>query len=126
MTMLEDKEPIATVAVRDLAVAKRFYADVLGLKRGEESSEVLTFVAGPYQLFVYRSQFAGTNQATSVTWAVGSEVDAIVAELGPRGVVFEHYDMSPAKLEGDLHVFDGFKVAWFKDPDGNILSINGM
>jgi catechol 2,3-dioxygenase-like lactoylglutathione lyase family enzyme len=126
MTMLEDKEPIATVAVRDLAVAKQFYADVLGLKLGEESSEVLIFVAGPFRLFVYRSEFAGTNQATAVTWSVGSEVDAIVAELGRRGMLFEHYDMSPAKLEGDLHVFDGFKVAWFKDPDGNILSVNGM
>jgi catechol 2,3-dioxygenase-like lactoylglutathione lyase family enzyme len=126
MTMLEDKEPIATVAVRDLAVAKRFYADVLGLRLDEENSEVLTFVAGQFQLFVYRSQFAGTNQATVVTWAVGSEVDAVVAELGRRGVVFEHYDMPPARREGDLHVFDGFKVAWFKDPDGNILSINGM
>jgi catechol 2,3-dioxygenase-like lactoylglutathione lyase family enzyme len=124
--MLDDKEPIATVAVRDLAVAKRFYADVLGLKLADENSEVLTFVAGPFQLFVYRSQFAGTNQATAVTWAVGNEVDAIVAELGRRGVAFEHYDMPAGKLEGDLHVFDGFKVAWFKDPDGNILSVNGM
>jgi catechol 2,3-dioxygenase-like lactoylglutathione lyase family enzyme len=126
MTMLDDKEPIATVAVRDLAVARAFYADVLGLRLREESSEVLTFVAGPFQLFVYRSQFAGTNQATAVTWAVGSEVDAIAAELGRRGVRFEHYDMPAARHEGDLHVFDGFKVAWFKDPDGNILSINGM
>jgi catechol 2,3-dioxygenase-like lactoylglutathione lyase family enzyme len=126
MTMLDDKEPIATVAVRDLAIAKHFYGDVLGLKLGDENSEVLTFMAGPFQLFVYRSQFAGTNQATAVTWAVGGEVDVIVAELGRRGVAFEHYDMPPAKREGDLHVFDGFKVAWFKDPDGNILSVNGM
>lgn len=124
--MLEDKEPIATVAVRDLAIAKRFYADVLDLTLNDENSEVLTFVAGPFRLFVYRSEFAGTNQATAVTWAVGGEVDAIVAELGRRGVAFEHYEMPMARREGDLHVFDGFKVAWFKDPDGNILSLNGM
>jgi catechol 2,3-dioxygenase-like lactoylglutathione lyase family enzyme len=126
MTMLEDKEPIATVAVRDLAVAKHFYADIVGLKLGSESSDVLTFVAGPFRLFVYRSQFAGTNQATAVTWAVGGEVDAIAGELAGRGVAFERYDMPNVRFEGGLHVFDGFKVAWFKDPDGNILSLNGM
>ena len=124
--MLDDKEPIATVAVRDLAIAKKFYREVLGLTLGEESTEVLTFKAGAFRLFVYRSSFAGTNQATAVTWAVGAEVDEIARTLGGRGVVFEHYDMPMLKLEGDLHVGGGFKVGWFKDPDGNILSINGM
>ena len=69
--MLEDKEPIATVAVRDLAVAKKFYQDMLGLEPVEDSPEVLSFKSGQFRLFVYRSQFAGTNQATAVTWAVG-------------------------------------------------------
>ena len=124
--MLNDKEPIATVAVRDLAVAEKFYRDILGLNLADKNSEVLTFQLGAFRLFVYRSQFAGTNQATAVTWAVGGEVDAIVRELGRRGVKFEHYDAPMLKLEGDLHVGDGLRVAWFKDPDGNILSINGM
>jgi hypothetical protein len=87
---------------------------------------VLTFAAGPFRLFVYRSTFAGTNQATAVTWAVGDEVAAIVRELGRRGVKFERYDIPNAKYEDGMHVFDGFRVAWFKDPDGNILSVNGM
>ncbi|MEO8882867.1 MAG: VOC family protein [Devosia sp.] len=124
--MLDSKEPIATVAVRDLAVAKKFYRDTLGLKLSQENTEVLTFTAGTFRLFVYRSTFAGTNQATVVTWAVGGEVASIVADLGKRGVQFEHYDMPMLKLEGDLHVGEGLKVAWFKDPDGNILSVNGM
>jgi catechol 2,3-dioxygenase-like lactoylglutathione lyase family enzyme len=124
--MLDDKEPIATVAVRDLSVAKKFYRDMLGLTLADESSEVLTFMAGAFRLFVYRSGFAGTNQATAVTWAVGGETGEIVKALGAKGVKFEHYDMAPFKLEGDLHVGGGMKVAWFKDPDGNILSINGM
>jgi len=124
--MLDDKEPIATVAVRDLSVAKKFYRDTLGLKLAHENTEVLTFVAGGFRLFVYRSTFAGTNQATVVTWAVGDGVGSIVAELGKRGVQFEHYEMPGLKIEGDLHVSEGGKVAWFKDPDGNILSVNGM
>jgi catechol 2,3-dioxygenase-like lactoylglutathione lyase family enzyme len=124
--MLKDSEPIATVAVRDLAVARKFYENTLGLNLVDENSEVLTFKAGQFTLFVYRSQFAGTNQATAVTWAVGDEVEDIVRDLKSRGVGFEHYDMPMLKLEGDLHVADDMKVAWFKDPDGNILSLNGM
>lgn len=124
--MLEDKEPIATVAVSDLEVAKPFYRDTLGLNLVDENSEVLTFKAGVYTLFVYRSQYAGTNEATAVTWAVGEEVDDIVRELRRRGVKFEHYDMPMLRLEGDLHVGEGLRVAWFKDPDGNVLSVNGM
>ncbi|HEY4200533.1 MAG TPA: VOC family protein [Devosiaceae bacterium] len=124
--MLKNYEPIATVAVRDLAVARQFYRDTLGLDLASEDSEVLTFKAGQFQLFVYRSQYAGTNQATAVTWAVGNEVDTIVRDIAAKGVTFEHYQMEGLKLEGDLHVGYGMKVAWFKDPDGNILSVNGM
>jgi catechol 2,3-dioxygenase-like lactoylglutathione lyase family enzyme len=126
MPMLNDKEPIATVAVRDLEIAQKFYQDVLGLRLESKNTEVLTFKAGAFTLFVYRSQFAGTNQATAITWAVGSEVETIVRDLAANGVKFEHYDMPMLKLEGDLHVANGMKVAWFKDPDGNILSVNGM
>jgi len=57
---------------------------------------------------------------------VGDDIVRLVAALGARGVRFEHYDMPGTKLEGDLHVMGGMKVAWFKDPDGNILNlING-
>ncbi len=124
--MLEDKEPIATVAVRNLAEARKFYQDVLGLVLKEERPEVLIFASGGFSLLVYRSQFAGTNQATAVTWNVGTDVEAIVRDLGRRGVSFEHYETPGLTLEGDLHVGYGGKVAWFKDPDGNILAINGL
>jgi hypothetical protein len=58
-----------------------------------------------------------------MTWVVGDEVDQIARELKSKGVAFEHYDMPGLKLEGDVHVGHGMKVAWFKDPDGNILNI---
>jgi hypothetical protein len=49
-----------------------------------------------------------------------------VRELKTKGVAFEHYDMPDVIREGDIHVADNMKVAWFKDPDGNILNvING-
>jgi len=123
--MLKDREPVATVAVRDLETAKPFYRDLLGLDLVNEDSEVLSFRAGGRSLFVYRSDFAGTNHATAVTWEVGDQVDDIVRQLAERGVTFEHYDLPMLTLEGDVHAADGFKIAWFKDPDGNIHSVAG-
>jgi hypothetical protein len=54
---------------------------------------------------------------------VGAELDAIVRTLGGKGVVFEHYDLPGLTREGDIHVAGPMKVAWFKDPDGNIHSL---
>ena len=73
-------------------------------------------------LNVYRSDFAGTNEATAVTWEV-DDIEAEVASLKGKGIFFEHYDMPGLALEGDVHVGEGMKIAWFKDPDGNILNI---
>lgn len=123
--MLEDKDAIATVAVKDLAVAREFYENKLGLEQvGSEGEEVIVFGSGNSTLNVYRSQYAGTNQATAVSWVV-DDVEAAVKELKARGVKFEHYDMPDMTRKGDVHVADGFKAAWFKDPDGNILNIAG-
>ncbi len=57
-----------------------------------------------------------------MTWTVG-DVEGVVRALKAKGVTFEHYDMPDMKLEGDVHVFGDMRVAWFKDPDGNILNI---
>ncbi len=121
--MLRDKEAIATVAVKDLAAARRFYEASLGLQPLHADEETILFKAGGSQLLVYRSDYAGTNQATSVTWSGGADLEAIVRDLAGRGVAFEHYDMPGMTREGDLHIGGGLKVAWFKDPDGNIHSL---
>lgn len=57
-----------------------------------------------------------------MTWTVG-DVEGVVSELKARGVTFEHYDLPDTTLEGDIHIAGDMKVAWFKDPDGNILNI---
>ena len=124
--MLGDNNAIATIAVKDLQAARRFYGDVLGLKEqaGSDNPQVITYQSGSGKLLVYLSQYAGTNQATVVTWAVG-DLKSIVQALEAKGVAFEHYDLPQLSLQGDIHVAaNGFSVAWFKDPDGNILSIN--
>ena len=122
--MLGNKDAFANVAVKDLERARRFYEDTLGLKKvGEEDGELLAFKSGSSTLLVYRSKHAGTNKATAVTWTVGPDVEREVRDLKAKGVQFERYDMPGAKHEGDVHVFGDMKVAWFKDPDGNILNI---
>ena len=79
--------------------------------------------SGRTSINVYRSQYAGTNKATAVTWPVGDDLENVVRDLKAKGVVFEHYDMPNATRQGDIHVFGDMKVAWFKDLDGNILNI---
>jgi len=121
--MLKNSEIIATVAVKDIDAARRFYAEVLGLEAlPEQMGEVIQFRSGNTKLIVYRSQYAGTNQATGANFAV-DDVDATVAALAAKGVRFEHYDIPGAQRVGDVHVMGEFHTAWFKDPDGNILSI---
>ena len=124
--MLSKYDAIPTVAVKNLAAAKKFYEGTLGLKQIDaEGDEVAVYQNGDTRLNVYRSQFAGTNKATAVTWAVGDRIGPIVKALKSKGVTFEHYDMPGLTLEGDIHVGSGMKVAWFKDPDGNILNLVG-
>jgi catechol 2,3-dioxygenase-like lactoylglutathione lyase family enzyme len=125
--MLGDNQAVATVPVRDLNAAKKFYADVLGLKQVRaEGQEAAVYKAGAGTLIVYRSQFAGTNQATGVTWNVGQGIDTLVRDLKARGVSFEHYDMPDMKRDGEIHSAGNTRAAWFKDPDGNIHGlVNG-
>jgi catechol 2,3-dioxygenase-like lactoylglutathione lyase family enzyme len=122
--MLGNKESVATIAVKDLAVGRKFYEETLGLKAVHtEGTEAITFQSGTSRLMVYRSQFAGTNRATAVNFMVGGDIDAVVKALRDKGVTFEHYDFPGLARQGDVHVFGDLKTAWFKDPDGNILSV---
>ena len=121
--MLRDTDAVATLAVKDLTKAAKFYEETLGLSRvGTEDGEAITFESGDTTIHVYRSSFAGTNKATALTWAV-DDVDDVVGTLKGKGVKFEHYDLPETQREGDVHVSGDIKVAWFKDPDGNILSV---
>jgi catechol 2,3-dioxygenase-like lactoylglutathione lyase family enzyme len=121
--MLGNKDAVANLAVKDLAAARKFYEGTLGLKQIDaEGDEVIVYASGNSRINVYRSQYAGTNQATALTWTV-DDVEGEVRALKAKGMSFEHYDMPGIELQGDLHVAGDMKVAWFKDPDGNILNI---
>jgi catechol 2,3-dioxygenase-like lactoylglutathione lyase family enzyme len=124
ISMLGNRDAVANVAVRNIDVARKFYEGTLGLKRvGDEGPELIVFKSGSTTFNVYQSEKAGTNQATAVTWTVGDEVETVVEALKAKGVKFEHYDMPDMKQQGDVYVDGDMKVAWFKDPDGNILNI---
>lgn len=127
--MLGDNDAMATIAVKDVKAAKNFYEGTLGLKPvPSQEPSVLMYPCGKSRVLVYQSRYAGTNQATAVTWVVasGNEVEELVKSLKAKGVVFEHYDFPGLTRQGDVHVAGKMKNAWFKDPDGNIHSIVGQ
>jgi len=121
--MLGKSNATPMIAVKDLDRARKFYEDTLGLETKDEmGGEVLTMKSGDTVINVYRSEFAGTNKATALTFDV-DDIGAEVRELKDKGVFFESYDMPGLEKQGDLYVAEGMKTAWFKDPDGNILSL---
>jgi catechol 2,3-dioxygenase-like lactoylglutathione lyase family enzyme len=122
--MLKDAEVQPMLPVKDLAAAEQFYRQTLGLDEIEVMPDTaLTFRTGRGSIVVYRSEFAGTNKGTAALWEV-DDVEGTVEELKSRGVRFEHYDdMKDVTRKGDVHIAGPVKVAWFKDPSGNILSI---
>ena len=119
-----NKDAVATIAVKDAKVAKRFYEGMLGLKpASNEEPGVLSYKSGNSAVLVYESKFAGTNKAKAATWVVGDDVESIVQALKAKGVTFEKYDFPGTTRKGEVHVSGKIKAAWFKDPDGNILAI---
>src|SRR4051794_5176976 len=99
--MLADKAAMATIAVKDIEAAKKSYGQILGLKKSADmGNDVAIYESGNSTIVVYTSEFAGTNKATSATWGVGDEFEAIVAALKKAGVAFEHYDMPDLTRQG--------------------------
>ena len=121
--MLASRDAIATIAVKKIEPARKFYEGTLGLKpMPTEETGVQTYKSGNSSVLVYESQYAGTNKATAATWAV-ENLEGVVRDLKAKGVRFEHYDFPGATRHGDVHGTGKTKAAWFKDPDGNILAL---
>jgi catechol-2,3-dioxygenase len=122
--MLERFEVVATIAVKDIGVASRFYEQTLGLSRIPTSERgVQMFKSGNSRVLVYQSDYAGTNKATAATWTIEGDIKQVVAGLAAKGVRFEHYDLPGTTRDGDIHITGTIKAAWCKDPDGNILAL---
>jgi len=121
--MLADAEIIAFVGATDGSRAKRFYADPLGLRLvTEEPSHALVFDAGGTMLRVSLVPAVPPARFTVLGWRVkdiGATVDGLVA----KGIAFERFPGFEQDERGVWTTPDGAKVAWFKDPDGNMLSL---
>lgn len=116
-----------TLGVQDLTRARQFYEEVLGITDVYRSDDyMVVYKSGDSLIEIYVSDYAGTNQATSATWLVeNTEIEEVVADLKAKGVSFEHYEhIAGVTMEGDIHNMGPEKIAWFKDPDGNILCIH--
>jgi len=81
------------------------------------------FGTGPTKLNVYLSDYAGTNRANAVVWAVGEELEVIAADLRARGIALDEYPEGFDSVVDGVHVRGGLRVIWFRDPDGNILHL---
>ena len=106
--------------------AKAFYEKKLQLVRTDEKSEWAQYRSGTGDLTVYESEFAGTNRATTAAWTV-NDVEETVRVLKTNGVSsFQQYDDLPGTTrDGDIHHNGAIKIAWFKDPSGNMFEVNG-
>jgi len=121
--MLGKADATPMIAVRDLDRARSFYEGTLGLEEIDDFGEGFMLKSGDTNFSIYRSDFAGTNKATALTFTV-DDVARQVDDLKDKGISFEHYDELPGlQRKGDVYVAEGMKTAWFKDPDGNILSL---
>jgi catechol 2,3-dioxygenase-like lactoylglutathione lyase family enzyme len=116
----------AGLAVSDMDRAREFYEGKLGLSVSIDSPDNVQYrCAEDSVMHVYLSpEHAGKSTATLASWGV-DEIEKVVDELTQRDVAFEHYDEPGLKTdEKGIATFEGdAKVAYFKDPDGNTLSI---
>jgi catechol 2,3-dioxygenase-like lactoylglutathione lyase family enzyme len=126
--MIGDHTPVPTLAVKDLGRAREFYEGVLGLTPGRDMPGGVAYDAGSGGLFVYESEFAGTNKATSMMMEVPADAfDGQISDLRSKGVSFETYDMPDTDWQDGVATMsmgdDSFRSVWFRDPDGNILNL---
>ena len=122
--MLGDKNVAAVIAVKDMAIAKKFYEETIGLKKSGPDEQFGTmYKSGESMIFIYPSEFAGTNKATAATWGVGDDFDKIIEDLRNKSVNFDEFEAPDAKWENGVNIMGDMKAVWFKDPDGNILNV---
>jgi len=123
--MLQSSNLIAFVATTDAERARAFYEGILGLTLIEDNPFALVFDANGVMLRIQKVQSLNPATYTTLGWRVAN-LSATIAALTRKGVAFERY----AKLSQDeLGIWSspsGAQVAWFKDPDGNLLSLTQL
>jgi catechol 2,3-dioxygenase-like lactoylglutathione lyase family enzyme len=120
--MLQDAPMYSYIPARDVARARNFYEEKLGLTPKQEVAGGVVYEFGKgTACFLYPTPNAGTSRSSQAFWQVGN-IEREVAELKARGVEFETYDM-PGMDENGISTAGGAKAAWFKDSEGNIMAL---
>src|SRR5919112_55306 len=129
--MLEHADVATRLPAQDLARARAFYAEKLGLEPAEERPGGLRYRCGNTFFVVFQSAGAASGTHTQMGWEV-EDIEATVAALRARGVVFEEYDLPGlttvdgiADIEGNYPSKGGVgeRGAWFRDSEGNMLGV---
>jgi predicted enzyme related to lactoylglutathione lyase len=123
--MLSENSIVTTIPVVDMERAKTFYKEKLELKLIEEMDEGLVFEAGNNtQLYLYKRDQTKADH-TVASFMVG-DIETEVNHLKNKGVLFEEYDLPNIKTVNSIATSGKFKSAWFKDTEGNIISVSQM
>jgi len=120
--MLGSTDLVAFVPTKDAEKAKAFYVDLLGLRFVKDDGFAMVLDANGIMVRVARAQFTPAP-FTILGWQVG-DIEQIARSLQEKGVQFERFGFFEQDSLGIWTAATGDKVAWFKDPDGNILSIS--
>jgi catechol 2,3-dioxygenase-like lactoylglutathione lyase family enzyme len=119
--MFKDTKAFSGFAVDDLAKAREFYGETLGLEVSEDNGLLTLHIAGDRPTLIYPSPGFTPASYTILNFPV-DDIDTAVDALAARGVEFERYDEFDQDERGVARG-DGPDIAWFKDPAGNVLSV---
>jgi catechol 2,3-dioxygenase-like lactoylglutathione lyase family enzyme len=123
--MLSHHTPVATLPTKDLPKARSFYEDTLGMTVERESVAGVSYKCGGGIVFIYESEYAGTNEATAVSFDVPmSAFDEEISALREKGVSFVTFEAEGLDWnDGVASMGEQVKSVWFTDPDGNIINV---
>jgi len=120
--MLGSMKIVSFVPVKDTQKARAFYEGILGLRFVSEDKFALVLDANGIMLRVTNVPNFKPQEFTIVGWEVGN-IEQAVSSLRQKGVPFQSYGLPGQDAQGIWSSPSGAKVAWFKDPDGNVLSL---
>ena len=124
--MLHSRRPHPTIPASDLARARAWYSEKLGFTTDQDEAAAVLYHDGHDQLFLlFSSPDAGTARHQLAAWDV-DDLEAEVTELRARGVEFEEYDQPGLRTVDGIAVTPVGKAAWFKDSEGNVLTMTQL
>lgn len=125
--MLSGSQIFPTLPASDFERAARFYEDKLGLKKVDmpQPEDSAIYQAGDCTRFLVYKTAAKPDEATAAFFLVDDR-DGEMKDLREKGVIFEEYEMEGLHTEKGIYAEDGMRAAWFKDSEGNTLSLTEM